>query len=189
MTQLAADLFERADGGLGSDWTAAGGELTIASGNVRALSDATASTAYNNTVTWPADVYVEVICGTIETTSDEGIGPAIIVDAQGDGYFVQTNTTETRCYSRTIGGTTFAQVGADAAACSVGDTLRLERSGTTITVKKNGSTIIGPTTNSVHSGGSAGLWAFNNVGKVQSWAAGNFEAPAGSTTLMGQAVM
>jgi hypothetical protein len=150
---------------------------------------ATATSTYNNTATWPADMYVEVICGTIATTSDEGIGPAIIVDAQGDGYIVQPNTTETRCYSRTGSGSSYAQVGADGAACASGDVLRLERSGTTITVKKNGSAIIGPTTNSVHAAGNAGMWGYQAVGYVQSWAAGNFAAEGGSTTLMGQAVM
>ena len=188
MTQLAADLFERADGALGTDWTAVEENFQIVSGNVHAGSGAQ-STSYNNTATWPADMYVEVICGTIETTSDDGIGPAIIVDAQGDGYVVQTNTTETRCYSRTGSGGTYTKVGSDGASCVSGDVLRLERSGTTITVKKNGSAIIGPTTNSVHAAGSAGLWGFNSVGYVQSWAAGNFASEGGSITLMGQAVM
>lgn len=178
MTQLASDDFNRANGGLGANWTTTTSESVpvILSNEASAdTSTGTYGSRYTG-ITWPNDQYAEAIIGSIvENVTDNGAGPACrIASGTQTHYFAQTNTVETRLYKVVSG--TFTQLGTDGAACATGDTLRLECQGTSISVKKNGATIIGPVTDSAISAGDAGIWiAFSSLnGKINSWAGGDF---------------
>ena len=176
MTQLASDDFDRADGGLGANWTTTTGEsaLAIVSNEVRGGSAAIFGGRYTAAAA-PNDGYAEIVVGSVVcTTTDEGIGPAYRIAAGAQThYLVQTNTNETRLYSVVGGG--YTQLGSDGVACVTGDVLRLTCNGTSISVQRNGTTIIGPVTNSAIASGNAGIWAAasSSFGRAASWAMGD----------------
>lgn len=178
MSVLATDDFNRANGGLGANWTTTAGDsaLRIVSNQAAdAGSPANAGARYT-AITWPNDQYAQVVCKTVDTVSDSGMGPVVRATSGGDMYLVQTNTTETRLYKRVSGG--YTQLGSDGAVCAADDVLYVSAVGTTITVKKNGSTIIGPVTDSGISAGSAGLWASTGSESAtgDDWEGGDFAA-------------
>jgi hypothetical protein len=97
-------------------------------------------------------------------------------------YFAQTNTHETRLY-KVVGGS-FTQLGTDAAACSSGQTLRITCNGTAISVSVNGSTVIGPVTDSGIASGRAGIWSYKDATTPQadSFAFGDLSGGGGGPT-------
>lgn len=174
-THLAVDLFERSNGGLGADWTTTTGETApqIISGEVHGPSVAVYGARYT-ALAAPNDGYAEIAVGSVVcTVSDEGVGPAYRIAAGAQThYLVQTNTEETRLY-RVVAGT-YTQLGSDGAACETGDVLRLTCNGTSISVQRNGTTIIGPVTDAAIASGSAGLWCAtsSSPGRIASFAFG-----------------
>lgn len=179
MTQLAADDFDRADGGLGANWatTTDSTALAIVSNEAVGNSAAVFGGRYTATAA-PNDGYAEIVVGSVVcTTSDEGIGPAYRVASGAlTKYLVQTNTNETRLY-RVVGGG-YAQLGSDGVSCVTGDVLRLTCNGTSISVQRNGTDIIGPVTNGDIASGDAGMWAAetSSFGTAASWAMGDLNA-------------
>lgn len=107
----------------------------------------------------PNDGIVQITVGSVvSTTTDEGVGPAArVATAAQTMYFGQTNTHETRLYKCVA--TTFTQLGSDGVACATGDTLAIVFTGTSISLKKNGTTIVGPVTDSSIASGQGGMYA------------------------------
>ena len=178
MALPATDLFDRTDAAnLGTGWTAPSGYnvLKIVSNTAAGFAD-TECGEYWNGDTWPADQYSEVVLGSVEDETDKGCGPAVRMGANV-AYFAQPNAVETKLYKRT-GVSTYTQISTNGAACTAGDTLRLEVSGTTLTVKKNGATIIGPLTDTALATGNAGLWCFTagTLASVTQWTGGAYSA-------------
>lgn len=174
MTILATDDFNRANdtGGLGANWTKgdAGNFYEVISNTAQIVNISAVLDRYT-AISWPNDQYAKVTLTTLTAASDEGVGPACRMSAIAQtAYFAQANTTEIKLY-RVVAGV-FAQLGSDAAAAAATDVLELICSGTSISVKKNGVTIIGPETDAVIAAGSAGLWGFQAAGTV---AVDNFE--------------
>lgn len=188
MTILATDDFNRANGGLGANWTTGTGVQPPRIVSNEALGNAAANVCDANYTgalvgggAWPNDQYSQFTIGSVvDTTSDEGVGPACrMASGAQTQYFAQTNTVETKLYKVVAG--TFTQLGVDGAACATGNVLRLECVGDQITVKKNGTTIIGPITDSAIASGNAGMWCTHAVGAIDSFEGGDFAA--GATTL------
>lgn len=181
MTQLAADDFDRADGGLGANWAGVPNEsaLAIISNECYGGSAAVFGGRYTATAA-PNDGYAEIVVGSVVcTTSDEGIGPAYRISSVAQThYLVQTNQNETRLY-RVVSGS-YAQLGTDGAACVAGDVLRLTCNGTSISVQRNGTTFIGPVTDANIASGAAGIWAAasSSFGRAASWAMGDLNVAA-----------
>jgi hypothetical protein len=185
MTELVADSFNRANAAdLGANWAVqSGGSAITISGN-QATSTASPAVEYYSATAAPDDGYAEIVVGTaVETVSDTGIGPAYrMATAAQTMYFAQTNTHETRLY-KVVGGS-FTQLGTDAAACSSGQTLRITCNGTAISVSVNGSTVIGPVTDSGIASGRAGIWSYKDATTPQadSFAFGDLSGGGGGPT-------
>src|SRR5689334_5826 len=185
MTQLASDDFNRANGGLGANWTTTTGENApeINSNACRANPGAAGTYGARYTATSaPDDQYAEVVLGSnISSVSDEGTGAACrIASGAQTHYLEQTNTSETRLYECVAGS--FTQLGSDGSTGTTGDTFRLKCSGSDISVEKNGTTIIGPTTNSSITSGNFGIWSTATpsgvFGDADSWAGGDLTSAA-----------
>ena len=157
MSILFTDNFNRDDGGLGGNYSTVSGDgsLTIF-GNQLGWPGGGINVDYNNTVSWPNNQYAQLVMTTPSTTTDEGFGPAIRVNAGGDMYFAQSNTHEIRLYKRVSGS--FTQLGSDGPAVAANDVIYIQANGTSLLVKQNGTTVIGPVTDSGVSSGSAGIW-------------------------------
>jgi hypothetical protein len=181
MSVLATDAFTRADAGnLGANWSIPTGFTAIAvvSNQAKIDNPSDLGMEYYNAVVWPNYQYAQIKLTALNGDADSGMGPAVRVQSSGSAYFCQGNTTDTRLY-KVVGGT-FTQLGPTAGACAVNDVLYIEVQGTSLTVKQNGSTIIGPVTDSDISTGNAGLWAFiagNPAG--DDWEGGDFGGGGG----------
>jgi hypothetical protein len=187
VTILVSDDFNRANSGtLGGNWTDStafgAARISVASNEASAASGSNAVSTYTGALvgggTWPADQYAEVVIGsTVSTVSDEGLGPQVRGHGTtADCYLCQSNTHETRVYICQSNGSSFAQLGSDGAAVATGDVIRVQAIGTSISASKNGTTIIGPVTDSNISSGTPGLWASSSgspLGTANSWAAGH----------------
>ena len=182
MTQLASDNFTRANGALGANW----GSLTgvgapdIESNQARMPASTGFGGALTEVGTWTSITgqYSEITVGSVVcSVTDEGVGAIIRAPFSGNlnGYISQSNAVETRLY-KVVNGT-FTQLGSNGPAVTTGDVIRITGSGTTISVAKNGTTIISVTDSSVASG-TPGIWTTDAGGRgsISLWAAGDLTA-------------
>lgn len=178
MSVLATDNGNRANGAIGAAWTALTGwsSASIVSNAINSPGAALTPVAmWNNTTAWPNDQYAKLtVLATVETISDNGVGPAVRMSNAADTmYFIQGNTVETKLYKVVAG--TFTQLGADGPAIAAGNTLELRAIGTAITAYKNGVAIIGPITDAAIASGRAGFWMSDaSVETVDDWEGGDF---------------
>lgn len=178
MAQLASDTFDRADGGLGGNWTTTTGESapSILSNAVHGASNVVSGARYSGIV-WPNDQYASAILGLISVDTDNGAGVACrIASAANTCYLAQPNTVETRLY-RNVGGT-FAKLGNDGPPCAAGDLLELYCLGTYLTVWRNKVLIIAADDNNILSG-DAGLFISltSSDGQILDWIGGSVAGP------------
>lgn len=177
MALPATDDFNRADGGLGSNWTVLAGlnPLAVVSNT------ATGSIALNSRAGeyWSADgfsndQYSEVVISTMPV-SNAGIGPAVRMSTSGaNTYYWAMVWSDGRCYLyRYLTGASLF-ITQSAAVFVAGDTVRLDVTGTTLTVTRNGVSVIS-TTNGDIASGAAGIIsridASGTLGRVDSFAA------------------
>lgn len=191
MAVLATDNFDRANAStLGANWTDIDAVFGITSNQASYRAVAFGLTEYTN-VSAPNDQYAKCTLKTLVATTDEGPGPAVRISgtsASRNAYFGQCNTTEIRLYKVVAG--TFTQLGTDAAPAAVNDVIEIDANGNQITLKKNGTTIIGPIADSSLTTGAWGLWATGGAADsvaVDNWEGGDFSASA-SAVLTGTAV-
>lgn len=184
MTQLASDDFNRANATLDAsgNWTAfasllghgASNGLNVVSNECKDTGADIAIERYTG-IAWPNDQYAQLTLKTLATTSDEGIGPAVRMTQNVSLYFAQCNSGEIRLY-KYINGSSFSQLGIFTGTISVGDVIRLEVQGTSLTVKRNGATVIGPVTDASLASGDAGIWSSlpSPVPTGDDWSGGDF---------------
>lgn len=161
MSVIATDNFNRADGGLGANWTSVSGTWSIVSNEVRL--DASGSISYySGAGAAPNDQYAQVVMGSaVGNGADSGCGPAVRINGS-DLYFMAGGDTDTRVYKRISGG--YTQLGSTGPSVAPGDVLYLEVQGTTLIAKKNGSSICGsPITDNAISSGNAGMWGYTDA--------------------------
>jgi hypothetical protein len=162
MTILASDNFNRANGGLGANWTTTTSEVAPSIISNECDFSANDTGARYTAISWPNDQYAQVTIGSVVSpVVGEGVGVACrIASAAKTHYLIQGNTNETRLYKVVSGA--FTQLGSDGVAVAAADVLRLICNGSSISVTKNGSIIIGPVTDTEITAGDAGLWGSNN---------------------------
>jgi Putative esterase len=183
-TGTATDDFNRANGALGSSWTAmSDGAMTISSqvvagGNSGQSGDTRTAEAYTS------NQYSQVQVTSTQLTGGQWIGPAVRSQNSGQNlylgiYFWNSGSPQLRLYKRTSGG--FTQLGASFAtsALATGATLKLTATGTTISFLLNGTPVITVTDTSL-TGGAPGIVAFGTA-KADNWAGGNIAGGASFT--------
>jgi hypothetical protein len=188
MAVLASDSFDRADAGLGANWTTlvGAGAPAIVSNRVRTGSVGTDSEARYSAITWPDDQYAQVVCMTANGTPDAN-GPEVrcstinktsyicwVLGALGAGAHLVVRKSLNSSHT-TLTDTV--------QTVNSGDVIRIEAQGTSISAYINGVLKSGPTTDSAIASGYAGLIAFADSGsaadsELDTWEAGDFTGAA-----------
>ena len=185
----ASDDFNRADGGLGPNWTG------ISDGGMAISSQAVTGTA--GAVTgdvWTADTFASDQYSRVEVTSTQPvggwIGPAVRVQNGGqDGYLGvyswNSGSPELLLYKRTSG--TWSQLGSpySCGALAAGTQLGLVAVGDTVSFQENGVQRIG-VEDSSFTGGAPGIMAYGSA-IADNWSGGmaGFQADYQSTDAQG----
>lgn len=180
MAQLASDTFDRADGGLGANWTTTVNLTapTITSNSVNGPPSAVCGARYTGGgIVWPNDQYALALLGLQDTETDNGAGVACRIDSAAQTFYLaQPNAVETRLYKCITGG--FTKLGSDGPPCAAGDLLVLSCQGTYLTVWKNGVLIIAANDTAIASG-DAGLFIaiVTADARINDWIGGSVLGP------------
>ena len=185
----ASDDFNRADGGLGPNWTATSdGAMAIASQQV--VGTAGQNTGEIRTAeSYPSDQFSQIQVTSTQLTGDQWIGPAVRMQASGQSaytgiYFWNSGSPELMLFLRNAGNWT--ELGAaDTPALSAGTSLRLIAVGNTISFQVNGVQQIGASDDTL-TGGAPGMLA-NADGTMDNWSGGSagFQVSYASTDSTG----
>jgi Putative esterase len=178
-TASVTDDFNRANGGLGANWTAVSdGALSISSQAVLGLS-ATAG-AIRTGESYSSDQSSQIEVTSTQLASGQWIGPAVRMQNGGQNvylglYFSNNGTKELRLYKRSAG--TWIQLGStyNSGPLAAGTQLQLTAAGSTISFLQNGVTRISVTDSSL-SGGAPGIMTYGTA-KADNWAGGGSSAP------------
>lgn len=167
----ASDNFNRANGGLGSNWTTGIGTLAISSNAVVGTSVTTSISFWATaTNTFGNDQESQVVVGNISTNIRYS---AVAVRASG-----------TRCYEAYTDGasgaghTAIARIDAGveteilavATTFTAGDVLKLGIVGTTLQMYKNGTAVGGTVTDATYASGQPGIGTYD-VATIDDWSA------------------
>lgn len=179
---LATDTFDRANGALGATWThlsGISGNSLVISGNV-VIPNAIGSNAHHfyNAVVFPNDQYAEAIITVTggNAGSESGAGVAVRASGTNNLYSAKVNKAATNnvALSKTVAGT-YSGLWARTQAWTDGDVLRLEVTGTSLVVKRNGVAIGAAHTDTSLTSGAPGLSFGQGTGlTAATW--NNFEA-------------
>jgi hypothetical protein len=182
---VATDDFNRANGGLGTNWTDAVAGLRIQSNAVDVNTPTDTQTfAYWNGGTFDDDQWAEVDV-TPGGGGDGSSGPAVRMDANGNCYLAVCDEfagNRHELYRVSDNGTTFTQLASIATNTGTGlRLLRVEATGTTISVFADGIEVIS-VTNSVLTTGRPGISIYRGSGNpsavLDNFSAGDWIPPA-----------
>lgn len=166
MALPATDNFNRANGGLGSNWTIQLEVPAISSNQVVGQTSNGQHHQFWNADTFNDDQYAQVVFRSAFP------GPAVRAAGTGaatDNYFTTSDGPGASIYKQVDGAFTQLTTGT---GTSNGDVLYLEVSGTSLVAKKNGAAWMS-TTDSTHASGSAGCQLFHTTGALDDWEGGN----------------
>lgn len=163
-------------------WTISAGAFAVDGSGRVGPNGSNDSLAWWNADTFAADQYSEVVIGAF-TGSGTYVGAAVRVSAGGNGYALYRSPDDSTVYlDKYVSGvgTTLLSL---SGTWAVGDTIRLEVQGTTLTAKRNGTTI-NTTTDSSLATGQAGIFGYGpsySQSNISSWAAGNLSGGSPAT--------
>jgi hypothetical protein len=170
-TTVATDDFNRADGGLGANWTTGNGSNPAIASNVAGGAGVTYSMAFWNANAFNDDQYAQVQ----KAAAADYIACAVRANATSGGN-CYANFINSSNFHKLVNGT-WSQFTALTGA-SNGDTIRIEVEGTTLRHKVNGVTTQ-TTTDASLSAGAAGVAFYSNTSKVDNWEGGNMADATG----------
>lgn len=158
------DDFERGNGTLGSNWTAVDGTMQIFNGT--ACGNASGDSKYSG-ASFSNDQYSEVV------TNNAANNTYVLVRANGADYYYAIVRASFGDYhvNKWVGGVDTNLVNGSVSS-AIGDTIRLEISGTGLTLKLNGATVDTASDSSIASG-SPGIGSSDPGSRIASWAGGD----------------
>ncbi|HXL23027.1 MAG TPA: hypothetical protein VOA78_11215 [Candidatus Dormibacteraeota bacterium] len=164
----AYDNFNRANGAIGANFTVTNGGINVASNAIQGTA------AGNNVAFWIpnsffSDQFAEAMVASLNGTTDF-IGPSVRVSPGSNWYSCFENSTTVFIQKEVTGG--FTNITSAASTGAIGDILRLEAQGSTLTCYKNGAVILTITDTSLLSG-SPGMQLSGNVATLDNWTGGN----------------
>ena len=185
---IAADDFNRADGGLGPNWTPiADGGMAIASQQVTGTVGATTGDI-RTAESYASDQYSRVEVTSTQLTGGQWVGPAVRVQSGGqDGYlgiyYWNNGTPQLRLYKRTAGS--WVQLGSsyNSGPLAAGTPLELMAMGSKVSFLANGVQRISVTDTSF-TGGAPGIMAYGNP-TADNWSGGTAAAYSVGGTVLG----
>lgn len=176
MSTLFSDTFNRADGALGADWTALGTTGTIA-GNQYA-GPATEALDYYDNGTPPANCYVQAVAVNIPTAPNFAYIALRLDTATANFYQVGWDATAASIKRVDAGVPT--TLGATLTSPSAGQTVRLEASGSTLSVYYDGILQATRTDSTYSAAGRSGIGSLGTGTRVDDFQTGTI-APGAST--------
>lgn len=185
MAVLFTDDFNRADGGLGANWTALDSSFSISSNVV--VPTATGSDAIQivNAVAWPNDQYAQIKVPTLAVhANDIGIGLALRCADASNLYRITVNFSN--CQVAKVVSGSFTALANLGAGFAVNDTLYAEVQGNTVKVFKNGVQFGGDVGgDAALAAGSAGLMYSSTAVEAQAddFVGGDFVVPPSGVSL------
>ena len=196
--EVAADNFDRADGGLGANWTTVGAFTApaIVSNLVQpGILGGSGSLAVRTAEPFGSDQYVQMTITTLATASNRIAGvimrnanPANRTNYECQALGPLGSTTTLTIYRFNAGAPTVLATTGAAATVASGDILYCEVVGSTVTLKINGVTKVGPIVDgSPIASGKPGIVAYSFAGatsnvQLNDWSAGDFTSdPVGLT--------
>ena len=178
LTATASDNFNRANGGLGTNWS------DISDGGLAISSQVAAGTAASgvsgdawNAQTFSSDQFSQVRVTSTRLTGGQWIGPMVRAQNSGQNAYVgiynwNNGSPNLMLFKRS--GSSWAQLGRtyNSGPLAAGTQLEVKATGSTISFLQNGVSRISATDTSL-SGGAPGIMAYG-TGQVGNWSGGNF---------------
>ena len=179
----AVDTFARANGGLGSSWTATSdGGLSIVSDLAVGAASGNAGDLWSAS-SFTSDQYAEVELSSVQLSATQWVGPMVRGQASGQSgyvaiYFWNNGSPEIMLFARKGGG--WSQLGSSYAVSPLGSgaVLGLQAAGSALSVVLNGTVVISASDGSF-TGGSPGLMT-NAAAHAAGWAGGSGAVPSSS---------
>ncbi|HET9970203.1 MAG TPA: hypothetical protein VFQ68_18365, partial [Streptosporangiaceae bacterium] len=187
----ASDDFNRANGGLGANWTAiSDGAMAISS--QQAIGTAGATTGATRTAeTYPSDQYSQIQVTSTALSGGQWIAAAVRMQSSGQNayaglYYWNFGSPELMLFERSGGAWT--QLGGvyNSGALAAGTQLKLVAAGSTISFLQNGVQRLSVTDTSF-TGGAPGVMAFGNS-TADNWSGGSGTGGTTSTYSVGGTV-
>lgn len=193
MTTRVTEDFNRANGGLGANWTTTTGAnaLAIDTNQVKAGTGASDCWQFYSGVTWANDQWAQLTITALNAGAFDG-GPVVRMSAAFNGYQAQSHDG-THLYVYKVTGGSFVELTSVIYTPTVNDVIYLEIQGNTLIVKINGVTQITITDNtSPFTTGNAGAGLFDGTIRGDDFIAGDFAVgptitsqPQGSASIVG----
>lgn len=177
---LATDTFDRANGGLGANWTTVTGmgAPQISTNRVRSTAVGTDSRAYYNAVTWPADQYAEIVTVTAGVAGS-GRGAVTRAQSAAGSFYVATHnnnfTASARLQIHRYDAGVSNLLSNVVKTVAANDKIRMEIEGTTMRAYIADVLQFGPTTDSTYATGNAGASVYADTGTTADAELDNFE--------------
>jgi hypothetical protein len=178
---VPSDDFNRADGGLGANWTALVGTWAVVSNQAECNDDNGGSGYYarydgSGADAGSSDMYAEVVTNSTQTNGSSNTGPGVRHRSGATtGYQFPTNLNDSCSFWRINAGSE-TQIATFTTAVAVGDTVRLEAVGRTFRFKVNGALRNLLQDTNITDGQRGAMNGYNNVGsdvvRVDSFATG-----------------
>jgi hypothetical protein len=184
-TGAGTDDFNRANGALGSNWTATSdGPLTIASQVVKGGNGAY-SGDLRSAETYTSDQSSQVEVTATQLSGGQWIGPAVRAQNGGSSlylgiYFWNSGSPDLMLFKRINGGWTQLGSSYPVSALAAGTQLKLTVVGSTLTFAQNGTARITATDTSL-TAGSPGIMAYG-TGTADNWAGASLGTSSGGGT-------
>jgi hypothetical protein len=170
-----SDNFDRANGGLGSNWTTVPGTGApqIVSNTLRVRTAGALSSAYWSASTFSSDQFAQA---SLPNSSGTQYGPGIAVRLNGSkGYFLwygnSSNTVSLWRMDSSSSETLLKQSAALTVSPS-SDVWKIQAVGSTISGYQNGKLVVQATDTNITSG-SPGVWLYYSSNQIDNWSGGN----------------
>ena len=167
------DNFNRANGGLGSNWTTSNGSaLQISSNQVTTTNSNQGS--FWNAVTFSSDQFSEIVVNPA-TLTFSFVAATVRHVTGGNSYSCLENFNSVQMF-KMVAGNTNTSLGSFSTTPANGDLIRLEISGTSLSCYRNGVLVIGPVTDSSYATGQPGVTSSydgTHVAALDSWSGGS----------------
>ena len=179
-----SDTFDRANGGLGSNWTTTPGTAApqISGNTLHAGTASALNSAYWSANTFGADQFAQ---GTLPGSSGGNDGPGLAVRVSGTkGYFLwYGNSTNTVSLWRMDSASSWTQLKASGSLtiAPATDVWKIQVTGSTISGYQNGTQVVQATDTKITSG-SPGVWLYYAANQIDNWSGGDVASTPPPTT-------
>jgi hypothetical protein len=172
-----SDNFNRANGGLGANWTTVSGTSApqVVNNTAQPGTPGTLNSAYWSANTFGGNQYA---AASFPSSSGSNYGPAIAVRlSSSKGYMLwYGNTANTVSIWRMDSSSSWVQLKASAKlTISATDAWQLQAVGSTLTGYQNGKQVV-TTTDTHYTTGAPGIWMFYAANQITNWSGGDVAA-------------